>query len=183
MKNFKPDKLVQQRRSAWLKLGGKLATAIKEDAQKGISQDPDGKRFPPYSKRNANVGWRTIKTKKGVKRIFIDSYYNLKKAGKATPKGVRSDRQVSPSNLRLTGNMLGSISPRKPTKDSVEIIYREGLKVLGNANPPARLKKGKRNIYGLNNKNWEFARDFIDDEIDQKILKFNRKKVFFDIKV
>jgi hypothetical protein len=71
----------------------------------------------------------------------------------------------------------------KPTKDSVEIIYREGLKVLGNANPPTRLKKGKRNIFGLNDKNWGLARDFIDDEIDQKILKFNRKKVFFDIKV
>ena len=161
MKNFRPDKLVQQRRSAWLKLGGKLATTIKQDAEKGISQDPDGKPFPPYK----------------------ESYAIKKAAGKATPKGVRSDRQVSPPNLRATGNMLGSISPQKATKDSVEIIYREGLKVLGNANPPARLKKGKRNIFGLNNKNWGLARDFIDDEIDQKILKFNRKKVFFDIKV
>ncbi len=161
MKNFKPDKLVQQRRSAWLKLGGKLATAIKEDAQKGISQDPDGKPFPPYK----------------------ESYAIKKAAGKATPKGVSSSRQVSPPNLRASGEMLGSMSPQKATKDSVEIIYRDGLKVLGNANPPARLKKGKRNIFGLNNKNWGHARDFIDDEIDQKILKFNRKKVFFDIKV
>ena len=159
MKNFRPDKLVQQRRSAWLKLGGKLATTIKQDAEKGISQDPDGKPFPPYK----------------------ESYAIKKAAGKASPVGA--DRQISPPNLILTGTMLGSISPQKATKDSVEIIYREGLKVLGNANPPARLKKGKRNIFGLNNKNWGHARDFIDDEIEQKILKFNRKKVFFDIKV
>ena len=159
MKNFRPDKLVQQRRSDWLKLGGKLATTIKQDAEKGISQDPDGKPFPPYK----------------------ESYAIKKAAGKASPVGA--DRQISPPNLRLTGTMLGSISPQKATKDSVEIIYRDGLKVLGNANPPARLKKGKRNIFGLNDKNWGLARDFIDDEIDQKILKFNRKKVFFDIKV
>jgi len=159
MKNFRPDKLVQQRRSDWLRLGGKLATTIKQDAEKGISQDPDGKPFPPYK----------------------ESYAIKKAAGKASPVGA--DRQISPPNLRLTGTMLGSISPQKATKDSVEIIYRDGLKVLGNANPPARLKKGKRNIFGLNDKNWGHARDFIDDEIDQKILKFNRKKVFFDIKV
>ena len=183
MKNFKPDKLVQQRSSAWLKLGGKLVTRIVEDSDSGISQDPSGKPFPPYSKRNADVGWRTIKTKKGVKRIFIDSYYNLKKAGKATPKGVSSSRQVSPPNLRASGEMLNSIKAQKATTDSVEIIYRSGLKVLGNANPPQQTNKPRRNIYGLNDKNWEFARDFIDDEIDQKILKFNLKKVFFDIKV
>jgi hypothetical protein len=161
MKNFKPDKLVQQRRSDWLKLGGKLVTRIVGDSDKGISQDPDGRAFEKYS----------------------NDYSILKKAGKATPKGVSSSRQVSPPNLRASGEMLNSIKAQKATTDSVEIVYRSGLKVLGNANPPAKTKKPRRNIYGLNDKNWEFARNFIDDEIDQRILKFNLKKVFFDIKV
>ena len=183
MKNFKPQKIIQHKRSEWLKLGGKLVTRIIEDADKGISQDSDGKPFPPYSKRNADVGWRTIKTKGGFKRIFIDSYHNLKKSGKAAPKGVSSSRQVSPPNLRLTGTMLGSISPKRATTKSVEIHYREGEKVQGNANPPSRLKKGKRNIYGLNDKNWDFAKDYIDSIIDEKITKFNRKKVILEVKI
>lgn len=159
MKNFKPDKIVQQRKKDWLILGGKLATRIKLDAQKGISQDPDGKPFPPYKK----------------------SYADLKKVGRATPKGVRSDRQVSPPNLRATGNMLGSISPLRATKDSVTIVFREGEKVLGNANPPARFKKKKRNIYGLNDDNWEFAKKYINDIIDNRIVKFSRKKIVIEI--
>ena len=163
MKNFKPDKLVQQRRSDWLKLGGKLVTRIVEDSDSGISQDGSGssRDFEAYSY----------------------DYAIKKKAGKDTPKGVSSSRQVSPPNLRASGEMLNSIKAQKATTDSVEIIYRSGLKVLGNANPPQQTNKPRRNIYGLNDKNWEFARDFIDDEIDQKILKFNLKKVFFDIKV
>jgi len=163
MKNFKPDKLVQQRRSDWLKLGGKLVTRIIDDSDNGISQDGSGssRDFESYSY----------------------DYAIKKAAGKATPKGVSSSRQVSPPNLRASGEMLNSIKAQKATTDSVEINYRSGLKVLGNANPPTKTNKPRRNIYGLNDKNWEFARDFIDDEIDQKILKFNRKKVFFDIKV
>ena len=161
MKNFKPDKLVQQRRSDWLRLGGKLVTRIVEDSDNGISQDPDGRAFGKYS----------------------TDYRILKKAGKATPKGVSSSRQVSPPNLRASGEMLNSIKAQKATTDSVEIVYRSGLKVLGNANPPAKTNKPRRNVYGLNNKNWDFAGDFISDEIDQRILKFNLKKVFFDIQV
>ena len=79
--------------------------------------------------------------------------------------------------------MLSSISPKKATKESVEIHYREGEIVQGNANPPARLKKKKRNIYGLNDKNWSFARDYIDSIIDEKITKFNRKKVILEVKI
>ena len=161
MKKFRPDKLIQQRSSDWLRLGGKLVTRIIRDSDDGISQDPDGKPFKKYSK----------------------DYRILKKEGKATPKGVSSSRQVSPPNLRASGEMLNSIKTQRATRDSVEINYRSGLKVLGNANPPGKTNKPRRNIYGLNDKNWEFARDFIDKEVDRKILKFNRKKVFFDIKV
>ena len=159
MKNFKPQKIIQHKRSEWLKLGGKLVTRIIEDADKGISQDSDGKPFPPYK------GTYAIKKKSG--RVI----------------SVGADRQVSPPNLRLTGTMLGSISPKRATKESVEIHYREGEKVQGNANPPSRLKKGKRNIYGLNDKNWDFAKDYIDSIIDEKITKFNRKKVILEVKI
>ena len=122
----------------WLIIGGKLATRIVKDSDRGISQDGKGDKFPPYSNRNAGVGWRTIKTKKKVKRIFIDSYHNLKKSGKAAPKGVSASRQTSPPNLRLTGKMLDSIKAQNPTKTSVEILYADGAKVMGNAKPPAR---------------------------------------------
>ena len=161
VKHFEPEKIIKGVRADWLKLGGKLATRIVTDSDKGISQDPTGKPFKKYSKE----------------------YAILKKAGKATPKGVSSSRQVSPPNLRASGEMLNSIKAQKATKDSVEINYRSGLKVLGNANPPKRLNKPRRNIYGLNDANWEFARDFIDAEIDGRILKFYRKKVFFNIEI
>jgi len=161
MKNFKPEKVIKHKKSEWLKLGGKLVTRIVLDADKGISQDPNGKKFPPYK----------------------ESYAIKKKAGKATPKGVSSSRQINPPNLRASGKMLGSISAKRATKDSVEIHYREGEKVQGNANPPARLKKKKRNIYGLNDNNWEFAKDYINEIIDKKITKFNKKKVILEVKV
>ena len=171
------------KKGKWLKLGGMLATRIVLDADNGISQDGAGKKFPPYSRRNAGVGWRRIKTKKGIRNVFIDSYYNLKKDGKAAPKGPGVSRQVSPPNLRLTSTMLNSIKAQRATKESVEINYRDGLKVLGNANPPKKLKKPRRNIYGLNDKNWKFAGDFIADEIDLNIFKFSRKSIIMDVKV
>ena len=79
--------------------------------------------------------------------------------------------------------MLNSIKAQKPTNDSVEINYRSGLKAQGNANPPKRLKKKRRNIIGLNDKNWEFAKDFIEKEIDDRIIKFYKKKIKFDINI
>jgi len=161
MKNFKPEKIIKHKKSEWLKLGGKLVTRIILDADKGISQDPDGKKFPPYK----------------------ESYAIKKKAGKATPKGVSSSRQINPPNLRASGKMLNSISARRATKDSVEIHYREGEKVQGNANPPARFKKKKRNIYGLNDNNWEFVADFFDNRIDERIVKFNKKDIILEVKI
>lgn len=160
MKNFKPKEILKLKKSQWTILGGKLVTRILEDTNKGVSQNLDSKLFPPYKK----------------------SYAILKAAGKATPSGISSDRQTSPSNLRASGKMLGSITPKKATKQSVEIHYREGEIVQGNANPPARLNKGKRNIYGLNNNNWEFARDYINNIIDGNITKFYRKKVILEVK-
>jgi len=178
---MKSKDLVKFKKSQWLKLGGKLATRIVEDADKGISQDGDGDKFPPYSKRNAGVGWRTIKTKKGNRSIFIDSYFNLKKNGKATPKGVSASKQTNPPNLRLTGTMLNSLKVQKATTESVEINYRDGEKVLGHSKK--RGNKPKRNIYGLNNKNLQFVQDFINENINDNIRKFNKKDIIIDVKI
>ena len=138
----------------WLILGGKLGTRILQDTDKGISQDGAGTKFPKYS----------------------DEYETKKKAGKAGPKGVSNNRQTSPPNLKLTGVMLNSLKAQKPTSSSVELNYRDGLKFEGNA-------KRKRNIYGLSDKNFEFVKEFFRDELDNRIIKFNKKKIKFDIKI
>ena len=143
-------------RNQWLKVGGKLVTRIIKDTGKGISQDGRGdtKDFPPYSKK----------------------YELRKKAGKATPKGVSANKTTSPPNLRLTGVMLNSLKVKSATNESVTLNYRDGVKFEGNA-------KNKRNVYGLNDKNVKFVRDFFAKEIDQRIIKFNKKKIIIDLKV
>lgn len=158
---MKAKDIAKIKKSKWAELGGKLVTRIVEDADKGISQDGDGKRrdFEEYS----------------------FNYAKKKAAGKATPKGVSSSRQTSPPNLRLTGEMLNSLKVQKATTSSVEINYRSGLKVIGHSKK--RGNKPKRNIYGLNKKNEQFVKDFIDKEIDDRIIKFHKKKIIFDIKV
>ena len=77
--------------------------------------------------------------------------------------------------------MLNSIKAQKATTDSVEINYRSGLKVLGHSKK--RGNKPKRNIYGLNDKNQRHVKDFIENVIDDRIIKFNKKKIKFDIKI
>ena len=178
---MKASEIVKLKREHWKILGGKLVTRIVLDADNGISQDGRGDKFPPYSKRNAGVGWRTIKVKNKNRSVFIDSYFNLKRDGKATPKGVSASRQTNPPNLRLTGTMLNSLKVQKATRKSVEINYRDGLKVIGHSKK--RGNKPKRNIYGLNEKNQEFVKDYISDKIDQRILKFSKKRIIIDIKV
>ena len=94
---------------------------------------------------------------------YSDDYEAKKKAGKAGPKGV-------------TGVMLNSLKAQKPTSSSVELNYRDGLKFEGNA-------KRKRNVYGLNDKNFEFVKEFFRDELDNRIIKFSRKDIVIDLKV
>lgn len=142
----------------WLILGGKLVTRILEDTDRGISQDGSGtsRDFPGYS----------------------FNYAKRKAMGKAGPKGVSNNRQTSPPNLRLTGAMLNSLKAQKPTSSSVELNYREGKKFEGNAKG-----KKRRNVYGLNNKNEEFVKDFFDKEIDDRIIKFSKKDIIIDLKL
>jgi hypothetical protein len=142
------------KRNQWLILGGKLVTRILQDTDKGISQDGNGKPFKKYS----------------------DQYKIVKKQGRATRKGVQANKQISPPNLRLTGVMLNSLKAQKPTDESVELNYRDGLKFEGNA------KKG-RNVYGLNDKNEQFVRDYFRKIIDDRIVKFSKKDIIIDLDV
>lgn len=153
--------VIKMKKSDWLTLGGKLATRIVKDADKGISQDGKGEPFSPYK-----------------------TSYAIKKAlGKVGAKGVSVSRQISPPNLRLTGKMLDSIKAQNPTTESVEILYADGEKVMGNAKPPARLKKASRNIYGLNEPNTAFIQEFIESKYNSKIKRFVAEVLEFDIKI
>ena len=45
---MKAGDITKIKKGKWAELGGKLVTRIVEDADKGISQDGDGDKFPPY---------------------------------------------------------------------------------------------------------------------------------------
>lgn len=142
--------MIKLNKKDWEILGGKLATRIVKDTDKGISQDKDGKKFKRYSKE----------------------YATKKKQRKVTKKGISADNQVNPVNLRLTGEMLASIKSRNATKESVEIFYGDGEKINGHRNPPKKLNKPRRNIVGLNDKNQEFIKTYIEDIIGEQIKDF-----------
>ncbi len=161
----------------WLILGGKLVTRILQDTDKGISQDPSGKKFPRYKASYA------VKKAKEFKNYQVSYKTRSGKAvnfiAKKRPKRLRGlslNKQVNPPNLRLTGVMLNSLKAQKPTSSSVELNYRDGLKFEGNA-------KRKRNVYGLNDNNFEFVKEFFRDELDDRIIKFSRKDIVIDLKV
>ena len=151
--------IVKTDKKDWKILGGKLATRIVKDSDRGISQDKNGEPFKAYS---AN--------------------YSLKKGmGKAGKKGLSKDRQVSPPNLRLTGKMLDSIKAQNATKVSVEILFADGEKVMGHAKK--RGNKPKRNIYGLNNNNQKFLEDYLSKKIENNILRFIAKDIEIDLNI
>jgi len=143
----------------WKILGGKLATRIVLDAEKGISQDGKGtsRDFESYDFKYAKA--------KSAGTI------NLPKE----LKGVSTDRQVNPPNLRLTGKMLDSIKAQRPTTTSVEILYADGEKVMGHSK--RRGNKPKRNIYGLNDKNQQFVEDYLAKKVGDNIAKFAEKDI------
>jgi len=142
-------------RKIWATIGGKTVTRIVKDSDKGFGTNENtGKRqkFPGYT-----------------------SSYSIKKSeGKAGPKGVSKSRQVNPPNLRLTGTMLNSIKADKATNVGVDIIYRDGLKVKGNAD------KG-RNIFGVNDVNEKKIVKELSDYINRNSQKYASKKVSIKI--
>ena len=171
------EEITKLKKSKWLELGGKLVRKILKDADKGISQDPSGKKFPRYKASYA------VKKAKEFKNYQVSYKTRSGKAvnfiAKKRPKRLRAvslNKQVNPPNLLLTGVMRNSLKTQKATSSSVELNYRDGIKFEGNA------KKG-RNMYGLNDNNFEFVKKFISDEIDERIVKFSKKDIIIDLKV
>ena len=146
---MKANEIVNLPRSLWAKVGGKAATKIVKDSDKGFGTK-DGKRYKFDS--------------------YTAKYYALKEKGKAGAKGVSKSRQVNPPNLRLTGIMLNSISAQKPTNVGVDIVFRDGLKVKGNAD-------NGRNIFGINNQNEKEIIKNLSDYIGKNIKKYAKKPI------
>ena len=139
-------------KSIWEKIGGRTATRIVKDAKSGIGSD--GKKF---------------------KKQYTTQYAIRKKTGKASPKGVsQASRRISYPDLTLTGAMLNSIKARKATKTGVEIEFRDGLKVQGNA-------KNKRDIYGVSPKNEDLIIKDLGVHLGKQIDKY--AKIPIEIKV
>ena len=130
----------------WKKIGGRIATGIVKNADKGL--DKDGNRFKSYT----------------------SGYTKKKSTGKASPKGVSVSRQVSPPNLRLTSVMLNSISAQNPDKYGVDIVFRDGLKIEGNA------KRG-RDIYGISSDNADQIVKTLSDNVGKNIKKYIRESI------
>ena len=143
-------------RSIWARVGGRAATKIVKDADKGIgTRESSNKRYK----------FNTVP--------YNTKYATRKAAGKAAPKGVSTSKQTNPPNLRLTGQMLNSISAQKPTNVGVDIVFRDGLKVKGNAEN----KNAKRNIFGINEQNEKEIVKNLSDYIGKNVKKYARKPI------
>ena len=66
--------------------------------------------------------------------------------------------------------MLNSISAQKPTNVGVDIVFRDGLKVKGNAD-------NGRNIFGINNQNEKEIIKNLSDYIGKNIKKYAKKPI------
>ena len=66
--------------------------------------------------------------------------------------------------------MLNSISAQKPTNIGVDIVFRDGLKVKGNAD-------NGRNIFGINNQNEKEIIKNLSDYIGKNIKKYAKKPI------
>ena len=148
---MKAQDILNLPRSVWAKIGGKAATKIVKDSDKGY-------------------GTREGTNKRYKFKAYTTQYASRKSAGKAGPKGVGTGKQTSPPNLRLTGTMLGSISAQKPTNIGVDIVFRDGLKVKGNAD-------NGRNIFGVNSENEDQILKNLSDVVGKNVNKYAKKPI------
>ena len=148
---MKAQDILNLPRSVWAKIGGEAATKIVKDSDKGY-------------------GTREGTNKRYKFKAYTTQYASRKSAGKAGPKGVGTGKQTSPPNLRLTGTMLGSISAQKPTNIGVDIVFRDGLKVKGNAD-------NGRNIFGLNSENEDQILKNLSDVVGKNVNKYAKKPI------
>ena len=147
---MRAEDMLKLPRSLWAKVGGKAATKIVTDSDKGFGTSESGKRYKF----------------KG----YTPKYAAKKAAGKAGPKNVSTDRQVNPPNLRLTNVMLGSIKAQKPTQTGVDVVFRDGMKVEYNA-------KMGRNIFGINKENEKRIIKDLNDHLGKQVGKYAKESV------
>jgi len=150
---MKAQDILNLPRSVWAKIGGRAATKIVKDSDKGYgTREGTNKRY----------SFRTVP--------YTTQYVSRKSAGKAASKGVSTSKQTSPPNLRLTGTMLNSISAQKPTNIGVDIVFRDGLKVKGNAD-------NGRNIFGVNSENEDQILKNLSDVVGKNVNKYAKKPI------
>lgn len=163
---MKAQDIVKFPKSLWAKVGGQAATKVVKDADKGKGYN---KKFPAY--KTHEPFWFTKKLSNGkTVRVYAEDYPTRKAAGKAGPKGVSTDRQTSPPNLRLTGTMLNSISAQNPRETGVDIVYRDGIKVEWNA------KRG-RDIYGISKDSEKRIVEDLSNFIGKQIGKYAKDSI------
>ena len=150
---MKAEDILKLPSSLWAKIGGKAATKIVKDSDKGYGTNEG---------TNKRYSFRTVP--------YTTEYASKKSAGKAGAKGVSASKQTSPPNLRLSGQMLGSISAQKPTNVGVDIVFRDGLKVKGNAD-------NDRNIFGINDQNQKEIIKNISDYVGKNVKKYASKQI------
>ena len=148
---MKAQDILNLPRSVWAKIGGRAATKIVKDSDKGY-------------------GTREGTNKRYKFKAYTTQYASRKSAGKAASKGVSTSKQTSPPNLRLTGTMLNSISAQKPTNIGVDIVFRDGLKVKGNAD-------NGRNIFGLNSENEDQILKNLSNVVGKNVNKYAKKPI------
>lgn len=147
---MKAQDILNLPRSGWARIGGKAATKIVKDSDKGFGTTEQGKRYK-------------------FER-YTETYETRKASGKAGLKGVSTSKQVTPPNLRLTGQMLNSISAQKPSNIGVDIVFRDGLKVKGNAD-------NGRNIFGVNEQNQKEIINNLTNLIGKNVKKYASKPI------
>jgi len=164
----------------WDKARVKVLSMIKKDASEGIFQN--GKRNFKYSTKGSGVGWRTIKVKGNSKRVFIDSYGNMKRRGMEIPgygrikkyEGVRINRSKSGwVDMSLTGETLNRITT-KSIKDGFKLVFARGDIVEGNA------KRGYV-LADLRDENYKVIEKMIGTQLDRNIRKYTTKSETFKI--
>ena len=163
--------VIRFQKSVFIKAGEIARQLIVSDAGRGKFQGKPSGPFK-YSTKGSKVGWRTI----GKKKVFIDSYKNLKSRGMSIPNygklpkftGITVNTDVSKVNMKLTGETLRRIAVSALT-NGFKLAFAKGQIVEGNA---------KRNytLNDLSSKNMDKVVEFIGQKLDRNLRLYAQKE-------
>ena len=167
----------------WFSLGSLISKTIRNRVQKRYKNYKDQK-FVPYSNKFAGVGWRTLQIKGKNQPVFLDSYVNRKKAGKAAGKGISQASRSGIPDMTLTGKTMADLQVRRHTKDYVIygwmglqggiVAFLEGMKnyqIIG------------KGIKILSNKEEKIIVDSIGKSYQKKIEKYHKGDITLSINI